>query len=89
MVNKVAYCSGSKNLILPITNRTTEKAKCTAYNGRFCESGGVFPQKHLCEFASASPAQAFVSPRPRQAAGTLYASGRECCEDDKSTESKV
>ena len=42
-----------------------------AGNGRFCESGGVCPPEHLCEFASVSPAQAFVNPRPRKAAGTL------------------
>jgi hypothetical protein len=33
-----------------------------AYNERFYESGGVCPQKHLCEFGSLSPARTFVKP---------------------------
>jgi hypothetical protein len=48
---------------------------------RFCESGGVYPPEHLCEFASAAPAQAFVS--PRKAATTLCESGRQCSDKDK------
>gem|GEM_PF-6631571 len=31
---------------------------------RFGASGGVCPQKHLCEFANVSPAQTFVKPPP-------------------------
>ena len=49
----------------------------TAYNGRFYESGGVSPLKHLCKFASASPARTFVNPRLHKAARTLDASGRQ------------
>jgi len=45
-----------------------------ADNERFHASGGVCPQTVLCEFASASPARTFVSPRLRKAAGTLQAS---------------
>jgi len=48
-----------------------------ACNRQFGASGGVCPQKHLCEFASASPARTFVSPRLREAAGTLAASDRQ------------
>jgi hypothetical protein len=33
----------------------------------------------LCKFANVSPAQAFVSPRPRKAAGTLAAMRRQHC----------
>ena len=51
--------------------------KNTAANERFHTSGGVRPQKHLCEVASVSPAQTFVNPRLRKAAGTLSASGRK------------
>ena len=40
--------------------------KKPAYNGRFCESGGVCPPEYLCKFASASPAQTFVKPPPSQ-----------------------
>ena len=47
--------------------------KSAAYNGRFHASGGVCPQKHLCEFASVSSARTLVNPRPREAAGTLAA----------------
>ena len=47
-----------------------------AHNERFHESGGVCPPELLCGFATAPPAQAFVSPRPREAAATLCASGR-------------
>jgi hypothetical protein len=35
-----------------------------ALNEQFCESGGVYPPEHLCGFASAPPAQAFVIPPP-------------------------
>jgi hypothetical protein len=42
---------------------------------RFYESGGVCPQKHLCEFLSTAPARTFVNPRLHKAAGTLGASG--------------
>ena len=38
--------------------------KCTATNERFHASGGVCPQKQLCEFGSASPARTFVKPPP-------------------------
>jgi hypothetical protein len=37
-----------------------------ADNERFCESGGVCPPEHLCEFASSPPAQVFVKPPPSQ-----------------------
>ena len=49
--------------------------KSAAANGRFYESGGVIPQKHLWKFASASTARTFVNPRLHKAAGTLPASG--------------
>ena len=49
-----------------------------ATNERFYESGGVCPQTVLCEFASASPARTFVSPRLHKAAGTLYAMWGQC-----------
>jgi hypothetical protein len=42
-----------------------KQIKCyqwAAYNERFYESGGVCPPEHLCVFASAPPAQAFVKP---------------------------
>ena len=45
-----------------------------AYNWRFHTSGGVCPQKPLCEFASESPARTLVNPRLREAARTLQAS---------------
>ena len=48
-----------------------------ADNGRFCESWGVNSPELLCEFASVVPVRAVVNPRPRKAAGTLCASGRE------------
>ena len=55
-------------------SRNHEEDKCTAYNERFHESGGVCPQKPLCNFASVSPARPSVNPRPREAATTLSAS---------------
>ena len=45
--------------------------ECTAYNVRFHASGAVTPLKVKCEYASALPAQAFVNPGTRKAAGTL------------------
>jgi hypothetical protein len=42
--------------------------KMPAGNERFYESGDVCPQKHLCEFASASLARTFVNPRLHKAA---------------------
>jgi hypothetical protein len=45
------------------------REKTPADNERFYESGGVCPQKHLCKFASASPARTFASPRLHKAAG--------------------
>jgi len=36
--------------------------KDRTHNKRFYESGGVTPPKHLCEFASASPAATAVTP---------------------------
>ena len=51
--------------------------KMPACNGRFYESGGVCPQKLLCEFAGFAPARTFVSPRLHKAASTLGASGRQ------------
>ena len=45
--------------------------KHLTHNGRFHASGGVTPQTVLCKFASASPAGTFVTPRLREAAGTL------------------
>jgi len=51
--------------------RTKAGKKRPAPNERFCESGGVCPPELLCGFASVPPAQAFVSPRPRQAATML------------------
>jgi hypothetical protein len=70
-----------------INNSKKAVKKCTAYNERFCESGGVCPPEHLCEFASAPPAQAFVNPRPRKAASPLYASlGGQCQKMQKTKE---
>ena len=43
----------------------------TEKNWRFYASGGVCPQKHLCEFGSVSPARTFVNPRLREAATTI------------------
>jgi hypothetical protein len=44
------------------------RRKSPAPNWRFHASGGVCPQKHLCEFASASPARTLVNPPlPRKA----------------------
>jgi hypothetical protein len=48
-----------------------------APNERFHASGGVCPQKHLCEFASASPARTFVNPRLREAAGRCATPGKQ------------
>jgi len=64
------------------------KQKMPSHNEQFCESGGVYPPKHLCEFASAPPAQAFVSPRPRKAATTLSASGVQRSESMTTTKYK-
>jgi hypothetical protein len=47
-----------------------------ALNERFCESGGVCPPKHLCEFASSPPAQAFVIPPPSQS--RFYVKRKQC-----------
>jgi hypothetical protein len=43
-----------------------ENLKTPADNERFCESGGVRPPEHLCDFAGVPPAQAFVRPPPSQ-----------------------
>ena len=51
--------------------------KHLTHNGRFHASGGVTPQTVLCKFASASPAGTFVTPRLREAAGTLSATEGE------------
>ena len=40
-----------------------------AYNGRFCEMAAVTPQKRQCKLGSYYPAQTFVKPPPRKAAG--------------------
>ena len=37
-----------------------------AYNERFCEIAGVFPQKRYREFATASPAATSVNPATSQ-----------------------
>ena len=47
---------------------------------------GFFEQKHLCKFGSLSPAGTFVSPRLREAATTLGASGRQCGGEAKTKE---
>jgi len=54
-------------------DETEKKIESPADNERFHASGGVRPQKHLCEFASVSPARTFVNPRLREAADTLWA----------------
>ena len=47
-----------------------------ALNEQFCESGGVYPPELLCEFASAPPSQAFVSPLPSPKAATTIGNVR-------------
>ena len=48
-----------------------------APNGRFGKIAALTPQKRQCEFGSYYPAGTLVKPPPRQAAGTLGASGRQ------------
>ena len=61
------------------------KTKMPALNGRFCEMAAVTPQKRQCEIGSYYPAGSSVKPPPRKAAGTLYASRRERCENISQT----
>jgi len=63
--------------------------KSPADNERFYESGGVCPPEILCVFAPAPPARTFVSPRLRQAAGTLCVMRRERCRKSNRTENGV
>jgi hypothetical protein len=58
---------------MPQDKLNMKQLKCTAANERFHASGGVCPLTILWEFASASPARTFVSPRLREAAATLVA----------------
>ena len=52
--------------------------KMAAHNGRFGVSGGVTRLKVSANLQVLCPAQAVVSRHPRQAAGTLHASGGQC-----------
>ena len=61
----------------------------TAHNGRFHASGGVCPQKHLYEFASVSPAQTFVNPRLREAAGRCASAGDSAAEQRSKKEKRI
>jgi hypothetical protein len=49
--------------------KRTSRQKWAAGNERFGASGGVTPQKVLCESESLAPATPAVFPRLRQAAG--------------------
>ena len=48
-----------------------------AGNWRFGAMAAVAPQQRQCEFGNYYPAGTLVKPPLRQAAGTLYASGRQ------------
>ena len=66
----------------------------TAYNGRFGKIAALAPQKRQCEFGSYYPAQTFVKPLPRQAAGTLEAMRGSVChleakKDREKTDTKI
>jgi hypothetical protein len=47
-----------------------------AYNERFHASGGVRPQKHLCELATASPADSSVKPATTQSRLGVVCNGK-------------
>jgi len=52
--------------------------ECRTPNKHIGEIAAVSPQKRQCELGSYYPARTFVKPLPRQAAGTLGASGGQC-----------
>jgi len=58
-------------------------------NEQFYESGGVSPQSVLWQFASVSPARAFVTPRLPQVASTLGVSTESVFEKTSRPEKDV
>ena len=62
--------------------------RCTAHNERFCESGAVTPQKHLCKFGSLSPAGTVVEAPPSQSRHHVINNGGTVTDILKSVPSK-
>ena len=67
-------------MICKTINNRKLTSQSPADNGRFGKIAALAPQQRQCKFASASPARTLVKPLPRQAAGTLHASGQRQCD---------